>query len=66
MSTQATANVLLDVHGIAEYACVSERMARHILDRRLVPVVKIGRLVRVRRSDLDAYIEARTIPANVA
>jgi excisionase family DNA binding protein len=28
-----------------------------------IPVIKVGRLVRYRRTDLDAWLEARTIGA---
>ena len=56
---------LLDVDGVAASLSISRRMATDLVYGRAVPVVKIGRLVRVRRSDLDAYVAAQTIPANI-
>lgn len=51
---------LLDVPGIAAYLSISARGARWIISQRRVPVIKIGQLVRVRRTDLDAYLAANT------
>jgi excisionase family DNA binding protein len=40
-----------------------ERAIRHLFDKRAFPLVKMGRRVYVRRSDLAAYLTASTIPA---
>jgi len=40
-----------------------ERAIRHLFDKRAFPLVKMGRRVYVRRSDLEAYLTASTIPA---
>lgn len=47
---------LLTVSECAESLNISTRHARHLFDTRAFPVIKVGRLVRVRRSDLDAYL----------
>lgn len=52
----ATTYELLTVSECAESLNISTRHARHLFDTRAFPVVKVGRLVRVRRADLDAYL----------
>ena len=47
---------LLTVSECADSLNISTRHARHLFDTRAFPVIKVGRLVRVRRSDLDAYL----------
>jgi excisionase family DNA binding protein len=37
-----------------------------MVDERRVPVVKVGKYVRVRRADLDAYLDEHTQPARSA
>lgn len=53
----------LDVPGAAEYLNVPERFARRLADERRVPVHKVGRYVRFRRSDLDAWLADNLRPA---
>lgn len=54
---------LLDLLGIADRCNISERMARRLISERRLPVVKVGRHVRVRSSDLEAYLHDHTLPA---
>jgi excisionase family DNA binding protein len=54
---------LLDCKGITEYRGISERFARRLLNERRLPVVKLGRRIFVWSHDLDAYLEANTLPA---
>ncbi len=54
---------LLDDAAIARITGVTLRMAQRLIYERRVPVVKIGRYLRVRRSDLDAWLDANTQPA---
>lgn len=54
---------LLDWDRSAERLGVSPRMVKRIVADRLVPVVRVGRHIRIRQSALDAYIEANTTPA---
>lgn len=51
---------LLTVPDAAEYLTVSERFIRRMVSEGRVPVVKLGKHVRIRRRDLDAYISAST------
>ena len=48
---------LLDVAGAAEHLTVSEHFVRRLVRERRIPVVKIGRHVRFRLEDLDAFVE---------
>jgi len=51
----------------AAYLSVNKRKLQ--LDRvskRAIPFIKIGRLVRYRKADLDAYISAQTVGGNAA
>lgn len=57
---------LLDLHDVARVCNVSERMARRIIEERRVPIVKVGRHVRVRAADLESYLAANTQPAVTA
>jgi excisionase family DNA binding protein len=59
----ASVNALLDVNQAGEHLGCTPRMVRELRARRELPCVLIGRLVRFRLADLDAYIEARFQPA---
>lgn len=54
---------LLDVHAAAECTGLAARTVRRVFDERRVPVVKVGRAVRVWSDDLAAYLDACTQPA---
>jgi len=47
---------LLSVKDAAKMLACSEAMLRKWLHRGLIPSVKIGRLTRIRRHDLDAWV----------
>lgn len=47
----------------AEYLSMSLRMIDRLISQRQIAVVHIGRAVRIRRSELDSYIQAHTAPA---
>ena len=53
---------LLDCKGITDTRGISERFARRLLNERRLPVVKLGRRIFVWSHDLDAYLEANTLP----
>ena len=62
-----TSNILMTPDDTAAYMAISKRQLQ--LDRttkRNIPFVKIGRLVRYRKADLDAYISAQTVGGNAA
>lgn len=50
---------LLDASAVAERLGVSKSFAQKLLVRRGIPVVRVGRLTKVREQDLEAWIEAR-------
>ncbi|MGB3730646.1 helix-turn-helix domain-containing protein [Microbacterium sp.] len=51
---------LLTVPEIAAYLSISERGVRDLVHCHAIPVIKIGQRIRVRRTDLDAYLAAHT------
>lgn len=51
---------LLTVTEAAGYTNTSERFARRLVSDRRVPVVKLGKHVRIPRAALDEYIAANT------
>lgn len=56
-------DALLDAADIAARIKVTVRMAHRLMYDRRVPVVKVGRSLRVRRRDLEAWLDANTRPA---
>ena len=50
----------LNIELAAEAVGGTVHQIRSMIHRGDLPVVKIGRLVRVKRSELDAYVEKRT------
>jgi excisionase family DNA binding protein len=54
---------LLTLDDVAEITGTSLRMARRLVSERRLPVVKIGRHVRVSEPDLRAFIASNTRPA---
>ncbi len=47
----------LGAPGAAEYLGVTLRMVYKLIDQGQVPAYKIGRVLRIRRADLDAFLE---------
>ena len=54
----AEGSVLLDVAGAAAYLGVSEPFVRRLVLERRVRYYKLGKFVRFRAVDLDAFVEA--------
>lgn len=54
---------LLTKPQVAEALGVTERWVHRALGEGRLPYVKVGKLVRFRRSDVVAFIEAQRIPA---
>lgn len=48
---------LMDVKGASEYLGIKTSTLYQLCMRHKIPVVKIGRLNRFRKADLDAFIE---------
>ena len=53
---------LLKPEEVAEILQVSKPFAYVLLKRGEIPVLRIGNLVRVRREDLDKYIQRKSKP----
>jgi excisionase family DNA binding protein len=49
---------LMDRAGAATYLATTERHIQDLWNRRQIPAIKVGRLVRFHRQDLDNYIAA--------
>lgn len=58
--------VLLDYNAAADYLSTTYHQLRRMVYERRIPYIKIGRKVRFDRADLDAYIDAQRVPAEVA
>jgi excisionase family DNA binding protein len=52
---------LLSVEEAAEYLNVGVRFIRRVVADRRIPYVKVGKYVRLKKSALDAYIDAQTV-----
>ena len=67
MATQpAESSVLLDVAGAAAYLGVSEAFVRRLVLEKRVRYYKVGKFVRFRAGDLDAFVDAGRIdPADL-
>ena len=60
---QTSSGDLLTVEQAADYLNITEHFVRRLIRERRIPFLKVGRLVRLRRSDIDAYLAGRLIPA---
>jgi excisionase family DNA binding protein len=54
-------NKLLKVADASELLSVSPSFLYLLIHRHEMPAVKIGNALRIRRSDLDAFVESKTI-----
>ncbi|WP_181156578.1 helix-turn-helix domain-containing protein [Microbacterium sp. MYb66] len=59
--TEETEFTLWDVNETAAATGLAPRYVRKIIDERRLPVVKIGRYVRLRPADVREYIAASTL-----
>lgn len=59
MNTQA--KLLLDIHEIAETLGCSWRHVQNLKDRRMIPHLKLGRLVKFRLADVERALEKLTV-----
>lgn len=53
---------LLTIEQAAERLSVSVRNIRHQIYRRKIPIVKVGRLVRIDEADLQDFIDQGRVP----
>ncbi len=54
---------LLTVEQAAEYLNITDHFVRRLIRERRIPFLKVGRLVRLRRTDLEDYLVACSVPA---
>lgn len=59
---QVLESSLLDKAEAAAYLGTTERHIQRLWAERRIPAVKVGRKVRFRVRDLDAWIDAHTVP----
>jgi excisionase family DNA binding protein len=55
---------LLTIEEVAKRLNVSVRNVRHQIFHRRIPIVKIGRLVRIEEAEVDALIERGRVPVD--
>ena len=57
---------MLDIIEAADYLGTTERHMRNLIARRTITHVKVGRKIRFRKADLDAYVQSHTVSAGGA
>lgn len=60
-TTTPTIEHLLDADQVAERLGVKPRFVRRLVEERRIPFCKLGKFVRFRPSDIDAWVEACTV-----
>ena len=55
--TKSVEKIVFDLKDGAEYLSVSEHFLRKRIDNKEIPSFKLGDLVRVKREDLDDYLD---------
>ena len=59
----STSGDLLTVEQAADYLNITDHFVRRLIRERRIPFLKVGRLVRLRRIDLEDYLAACAVPA---
>jgi excisionase family DNA binding protein len=59
-------SALMDTEAAADYLGVAPRSLEvwRCIKRHSIPYIKVGRLVKYRQTDLDAWLESRTVGGN--
>lgn len=60
-SNQSKATNWISSKDVPNYLGVSRKTWQNYRDKKLIPYSQIGRIIRVKRSDLDAFIESGMI-----
>lgn len=60
MNRTENANPLLNAEEVAQELQISIALAYRLIQQKKIRAVRIGRLVRVRKKDLDRFIEQQT------
>ena len=63
MTREKKRDKLLTVEAAADRMGTSVRFVRRLIAERRIEFIKLGRLVRIAESDIDAFIEAGRMPA---
>lgn len=58
----STSGDLLTVEQTADYLNITDHFVRRLIRERRIPFLKVGRLVRLRRTDLEEYLAACAVP----
>ena len=59
----ASSGDLLTVEQAADYLNITDHFVRRLIRERRIPFLKVGRLVRLRRTDIEAYLAEYAVPA---
>ena len=51
---------LLNVADAAWYMNINIRQVRRMIEQRVIPVIKIGKHVRIAQADIDSFLKANT------
>jgi excisionase family DNA binding protein len=62
MNASPEARPLATVNQVAAYLSVTPRTVRNLIARGEIGTLKVGRLVRIRWSAVDAYLDASSAP----
>ena len=54
---------LLTVEQAADYLNITDHCVRRLIRERRIPFLKVGRLVRLRRPAIEAYLAECAVPA---
>ncbi|MDQ3576197.1 MAG: helix-turn-helix domain-containing protein [Actinomycetota bacterium] len=64
---KSTGDAWMGTTGAAKYLGVYPRTVYKLIDRGALPAYQIGRVIRIKRQDLDAFLEASRIePGSLA
>jgi excisionase family DNA binding protein len=63
MESPASNDALMTAEEVAEHLRVSEGTINQWVKAGRIPVVKVGKLNRFRRSDIEAWVESNSKPA---
>ena len=58
-----TSGDLLTVEQAADYLNITDHFVRRLIRERRIQFLKVGRLVRLRRTDLEDYLVTCAVPA---
>lgn len=59
----STSGELLTVEQVADFLNITDHFVRRLIRERRIPFLKVGRLVRFRRADIEAYLAECSVPA---